>query len=250
MNLLTLVEIRELNILVYGGSDTAMINTVNQHFPHSRLETLAQDLLRVGLQYRFDWETSWSIVSDQYFEYIIEFTYRGLTPDEPINFVYHVGYNLILGDYEAHCGYIRIPKHLQKQSISRHINKAFFNHYKSLNVKWVTLYATLEAGGYVWATAGFSAVYKADVELILQTVRRKMSEGLLTELNEEDVESLQEDFDQHYESGSTEPFPLYNWTADRNIGYEILVKSKWEGVLDLENPSQVLIFETYLNSKP
>ena len=61
---------------------------------------------------------------------------------------------------------------------------------------------------------------------------------------------MQISFDVHYDETPNEPFPIHDWAVDCNLGREILVETQWDGILDLDNVSQVAIFKTYITTRP
>ena len=101
-----------------------------------------------------------------------------------------------------------------------------------MGVRYITVDANINVGGYTWAKYGFYASNKYQA---IGVCRRKSKQGV-------------EFINAYYEkNGLSEdsPFPMH-LIASQPWGKEVLLGSFWDGVIDLKNKEQVELWERYL----
>jgi len=244
----SLSRIELLSITIYSEGRDSTISDLNFYFPDADFYKLACELIEAVKPVGYSWDTQWLIMAYTTDFSIIEMNYRGVGVHGPLLLMHSLSNDASGTTANLNC--IEVPIPIRGQNISRIIYGTFFNHYSSLGVRRMALHAGLTAGGYVWARAGFAAINKADVEEILKHANKILEtvEGCV--VTQDDIEIMELLFNMHYETTPREPFPIYNWAVDCNLGREILVGTQWDGVLDLDNVSQVSIFKTYLTTRP
>jgi hypothetical protein len=144
---------------------------------------------------------------------------------------------------------LKVPEELQGKGISRRFNAILYTVYRAAGVKVIRTKAALDAGGYVWALAGFYATSQDEVRAILMSAREKAEKNTLenqtSTLTPTLCELLQKRVDLHYGINPDKKFPMQVFSS-LDCGEEILMKTEWSGELDLADLSQMSIFDEYL----
>ncbi len=140
--------------------------------------------------------------------------------------------------------YLVLPKNSRGQGLGKKVPAAFLEQYQNMNVKEIRVWAGLNDGGAVWAKAGFKALYRDEMQNILNeaTVLMRGTAGFAL---------AQAQFDAYY---GAEPagnaFPIEDWV---NIpGMEPVLKlqtTNWHGWIDLTNTDDLRNFIKYAGSK-
>ena len=137
--------------------------------------------------------------------------------------------------------YLIIPVTARNQGLARKVLKASLQQYLKMGVKMVHVLAGLSIGAYVWATHGYVAVNRSEMDNILRRAG--------TELLPHQYLAVKAVYDSYY---SIHPkgvaFPIHQW-ADMEFMRVVLMnrESQWEGTLDLENEKQLRKFEKYVS---
>jgi hypothetical protein len=241
--------LKQLNVRIYKGSDGEIAEVLDNNFPVAQFAGLASELDNIATIYGFEWtDVNWVAVEPEVsYIAVLSLSYKGRTKHGLINFEREIRKES--GEYVAYHSYIRVPDRLHRQNISRRINGILFEHYASLNVRKIYLKAAHEAGGYVWARAGFAATVKHEVETILKKAYSINNSNPDSVITVSKLKFMQEMFDAHYTPDNRMPFPLYLWALDKALANELMIKTEWKGVLDLNDPDQVAVFKLYLDSK-
>lgn len=244
----SLSQIQQLGIAIFSEGPDSTISDLNFYFPEADFHSLACQLTEAIKPIGYSWESQWLVMAYTTDFSIIEMNYEGRGAHGPLLLLHSLSNDA--SGTTANLNSIEVPIPIRRQNISRILYGTFFNHYASLGVKRMALHAGLTAGGYVWARAGFAAVNKSEVEEVLRHAQEILDtvEGCVITL--EYLEIMQLLFELHYDTSPDQPFPIHEWAIDRNLGREILVETQWDGVLDLDNVSQVAIFNTYLTTRP
>ncbi|MGI4737218.1 MAG: hypothetical protein ACRYG7_18785 [Janthinobacterium lividum] len=133
-----------------------------------------------------------------------------------------------------------IPKGFQDQGLSRDFMLPYYQQYKNSNVDKVTVFASLEAGGYAWAKYGFVAVNHKEVfDVLSGGYKRGVPPLLIKELRRGAVAFYDE-------NGYSTHFPIHLWAETPTYGKMLLVGSEWHGELNLRDAGQMKVFREYL----
>jgi hypothetical protein len=237
-----LSSIRALNIQVGKGSDSTIIRDINAQIPDGDFLQLAMDLDDVAKNYDFKWSTaSWNVSDGREDGTLLYMEYQATIDGEPLLLARRLSDKG--GELRAYHELLGLPTRLQRLNISRAINSALLIQYKNLAVSTVELNAGLDAGGYVWAKAGFSATERGDVDKTLLTAAENHIVDPLV------IEALKGEVERHYFKNPNDPFPIWRW-ANRASLKDMLLASNWHGVLNLRNKQELSRFEEYLIPKP
>jgi len=121
---------------------------------------------------------------------------------------------------------------------------AFLEQYENMNAKEVRVWAGLEDGGAVWAKVGFKALYREEMQNILDEAGVLMA-------GTDALALAQAHFDAYY---NAEPdgnaFPIEDWVNIPDI--EPVLKQQttnWHGWIDLTNADDLRNFKKYVGSK-
>jgi hypothetical protein len=229
-------------------SDSDIIQHLNKHFSTCNLPELAFALEEVTAFFEHDWDVAFWELSDGSDQgtlltlYYLSQTVHGnvrlvrrFTQEDTRLVAYH--------------DLLDLPEKLQDGGTSRAINKAmYYNAYKQLGIKKIKVHAALQAGGYVWAKAGFSAVNKYEVLGILHRAVKRISDGDMTILTYELIDELEQQVERFYAS-SKGNFPLYIWAQRSEFAKDLLLGTNWHGELNFDEPVPVGIFELYINKQ-
>jgi hypothetical protein len=141
-----------------------------------------------------------------------------------------------------------IPDLLQNNDFSRIINRVLYKFYQRIGLDSIKMRAGLDAGGYVWAIAGFAATKRVELDKIIEDAHEKRLEPTSI-ISEDTLEFLEEDIETHFSSPDPGPFPIYQWILLPNRAEikEILIGSTWHGELNFDDNVQIDTFEKYVN---
>lgn len=131
-----------------------------------------------------------------------------------------------------------VPESMRKKGISKKFLKRSFEIYKKCGVSELRLFANLEVGGYAWARYGFSTDYSE--QQLLNVIKDIES---TKKASFKDAKEIVKDF--FSKNQDNELFPMniltgYNWSKD------LLMGMNWEGLMDLENRTQLEVFLEYI----
>ena len=205
---------------------------------------LAMDLDAVAKNFEFKWSTaSWTVADGRGDGTLLYMEYQAMVDNEPLLLARRLRNRD--GELRAYHELLGLPTRLQRLNISRAINNALLTLYKKLSVSTIELNAGLDAGGYVWAKAGFSATERADVDKTLLTA----TENSIVDPSV--IKALKGEVERHYSKSpdNPDPFPIWRW-ANRALLKDMLLASSWHGVLNLLNKQELSRFEEYLIPKP
>lgn len=236
--------IRTLNIQVGKGNDSTIIRAIDAQMPDGDFLQLAMDLDAVAKNFDFKWGTaSWTVADGREDGTLLYMEYQATVDNEPLLLARRLSNRD--GELIAHHELLGLPTRLQRLNISRAINNALLTQYKKLSVSTIELNAGLDAGGYVWAKAGFSATERADVDKTLS----KADENSIVDPSV--IKALKGEVERHYSKNSTNPgpFPIWRWANNASLK-DMLKASSWHGVLNLRNKQELSRFEEYLIPKP
>lgn len=145
-----------------------------------------------------------------------------------------------------------VPYKLQGKGLGSRILSASLTAYDQLGVQHIKLTANMEVGGYAWASAGFGfdgddddhARFYAEAELIPNVVHAAEREGL----PHDEIERLK---DQVYDFADEPRDMMYNvakltGSNGRKLGKRALLRTEWDGSLDLGDAVQRQRYEEFL----
>ena len=242
--------IRGCNVTVSCYSDEEFMQLMNKTLKNVDFVSLASDFQMAPGPYGGEW-----IKVDWYSFYreadgdgaLILLNYEARTEWGPLSMVRDISVEdgVLIGNNI----YLRVPDELQGKGISRRLNAIMYEAYKAAGVKVIRATATLDAGGYVWALAGFYATEEYEVRNILKSARERAERNVLenqtSTLTPTLCNSLQKRIDLHYGINSDKRFPMQAFSS-LACGEEILKGTEWSGELDLADLSQMSIFNEYL----
>lgn len=132
----------------------------------------------------------------------------------------------------VHHDYFNLPPSLQGVGISKKTFKSLYKQYQNADISIIDVQANINVGGYTWAKYGFSANKQAALDIIKNSY-------LTSDLKTESLE-----FVSQYNSVDGK-FPM-RLLADKPYGKDLLLRTSWNGVIDLRDVAQCDIFEKYL----
>lgn len=144
------------------------------------------------------------------------------------------------GEIHVHHEYLEMPESVQGKGLGRVILEESYREYKRIGVKYLSLKANIDVGGYAWARYGFSSKVE-DVEQALLH-----SNHASEELKEQALSVFKKWREANPNEGN---FPM-NIIAKEKYGKEILLGSHWNGILDLTDNKATSYFESYLGFNP
>jgi hypothetical protein len=133
--------------------------------------------------------------------------------------------------------YFRLPESARGQNKGKEVLGTCFDQYMNIGVSKITVHAALQDGGYVWARAGFRAIHKIEVEVILKEAENRLPQ------DEYNIAKVW--YDDHYNNFSNLPFNISDW-AGLPFMETILRGSHWHGEIDLTNPAELRNFKKYV----
>jgi hypothetical protein len=135
--------------------------------------------------------------------------------------------------------YLVLPEVSRGKKIGKKVLAACLQQYLNMSVSKIRVHAGLEDGGYVWAKAGFKAVSKAEVTLILKKAKQQ--------LKTDEYQIVKAWYDDYYNNDPTgTAFNIEDWAL---LGYmqKILKNSDWHGEIDLTNHEELTNFKHYVS---
>jgi hypothetical protein len=143
-----------------------------------------------------------------------------------------------VGTITVNHDYFRLPESARGQSIGKKVLGVCFDQYIQMNVNKIRVHAALQDGGYVWARAGFKAIYQQEMEVLLKEAEKQLSP------DEYNIAKIW--YDDHYNNFSSMPFNISDW-AGLPFMEPILRGSHWHGEIDLTNPAELRNFKKYVS---
>ena len=132
-----------------------------------------------------------------------------------------------------------LPESLQGKGISKKVLSCFYDEYKKSGIAKINVHANINVGGYTWAKYGFSAEKRDLDDLFMDIKNTPYRNQASVKLAENKV------IDFYSKNDKSTLFPM-NLIADEPYGKDVLLDSSWWGCIDMNNKSQIKIFETYL----
>jgi hypothetical protein len=228
-------QIEESGYIVEVPSDWAAAQ-LNQYFPGIELKELlnkVDDLFEEHAKkplYK-------SLIIDATPKPSLEIVYRSINHTDPKNGLelnrqfYYLDDVLI-----AKHVYLSIPAHSRKQKIGTRVLGIFFDQYLKMGVQQIHLLTGLKDGGAVWAKMGFNALYKHEMEDIMNVAEQTMPQTPTLQL----AKSI---FDSYYKKEANgKSFPIRRW-ADLEEMEQILKEYSWHGWIDLTNNEELRNFK-------
>ncbi len=135
------------------------------------------------------------------------------------------------GEPECHHNLFTLPQQAQGKGISREIFADLYEQYRKIGIRYATVYANIDVGGYTWAKYGFYA--------------NNMHEALNAVRNYKNMQDFVEDWYNTNGVPADTPFPMY-LIANQANGKKYLLNSDWEGYIDLQDDRMREQWELYL----
>lgn len=242
-----LAAIRQQLVVVTCSSDEDFIGAANHILPGFQFVKLASQLREAAEFFGFAWEQAdWYLYNGSGNGSILYLYYQASTMWGSISLARDICYRPegLVADH----AYLNLPVELQGNGLSKYLNSVCYEQYRQAGVVKIEVYATLDAGGYVWARAGFAATKRPEVEAIVALAYEKTTQNQTTRLTHALCDVLQKEVSLHYGLQPDKPFPIWRW-ATLGFGEELLLKTSWHGELDLTDEVQVRIFKKYLGSE-
>lgn len=142
-------------------------------------------------------------------------------------------------DIQVYHDYIEMPKAVQGKGLGKSILSEFYREYKRIGVKYLSLKANIDIGGYAWARYGFSASIKDVEEILMQSKTAQVS-------SKEKALSV---YRQWREKNPNEDYFPMNLIAREKYGKKLLMGTHWNGILDLTDKNVTNYFEKYIEFK-
>ena len=131
-----------------------------------------------------------------------------------------------------------LPREFQGKGILKKIFQKCLQQYFNIGLKKIYVYAGLEGGGHVWARHGFVAIFKDEVEFILEEAR--------TFLIPSEFKAVEHIFTTYYtRNPNGRSFPIVLWAMLDSMK-PILRGSHWHGELNLDDSGQLRNFISYV----
>ncbi len=146
------------------------------------------------------------------------------------------------GSLEVHHDILDLGKQYQGRGLSREIFGVLYEQYKQMNVRYMTVQADLDVGGYTWAQYGFNANTKPEAINAVKTHPGALSRQAVQFI---------EDYYKTNKLEVYEPFPMHLLVEHfgRDDAKKILLHSNWNGTIDLRDAKQKKVFEEYIYKK-
>lgn len=129
----------------------------------------------------------------------------------------------------------KLAEEYQNKGISKEVFRIFYQQYKNMGVRTISVHANIDVGGYTWARYGFMAVDKDEALKAVSYCDKYWK-------------TASEFIDTYYKKHSlpaSAPFPMRLLT-EQSWGKEVLLGTDWAGKIDLFDQESVKIFEHYL----
>lgn len=139
-----------------------------------------------------------------------------------------------------------VPQKLQRAGIATAMNRALYYQYKRLGIDRITIQASGQAGGYVWALYGFRCYEEHQVLRIVDKFDDWLNTGSRT-LSPHDVARIEaiRKVTRNLVWDQNGGLPM-NLLANLSCGEDLLVGTNWSGILDLSRQEEVFVLEQYL----
>lgn len=134
-----------------------------------------------------------------------------------------------------------MPVEHQGKGIIKGVFQISLQQYVNMGARKITVHSGLEGGGYAWAKAGFVAVDKNEVEVILEAARRILQPDELAR-----VERIYNKYYSDFPNGNA--FPIVLWARYEPMK-QVLSGSDWHGEVDLKDQEQFSSFNDYVFRK-
>lgn len=143
------------------------------------------------------------------------------------------------GSLEAMHNLFTLTNRLQGKGISKRLFRNMYKSYQNMGVRYMSVYANINVGGYTWARYGFSA----ENQFGALTACVTNDNTLKSKYN-----SIVEEWYSENKKPADSPFPM-NYIIEKlgaNNAKKVLRGGSWQGILDLQDTEQVAVFEKYL----
>lgn len=219
---------------IYSPNLEAVISFLQGHFAGFNIYELLRELDNIASRRGFVWSTIQVTLSE---EQELQIHHEVAFPLRPLSLIRRLP--CPEGERRVVHEEMVIPPGFQKQGLSGDFMKAYYEQYKHSKVDVISVYASMEKGGYAWAKYGFAAVNYEEVFAVLD-------EGLSKGIPHDEIQKLRNGLGYFYSINDySTPFPMQTW-AETRYGETLLSGSDWEGILNLNDDEQVDTFETYL----
>ena len=141
------------------------------------------------------------------------------------------------GGIEVHHDYFSLAKNYQGQGISKDVFRLLYEQYRRMGVRYISVDANIDVGGYTWARYGFMATRKSEVLSAIEDCQ----DAAIREKAEDFVNK----YYKKHSLGDSDPFPMRLLT-EQDWGKKVLLGSFWEGIIDLPDNKMRKVFESYL----
>ena len=135
--------------------------------------------------------------------------------------------------------YFDLPPSSRRKGTGKKVLNICLKQYINMGVVKIYVHAALQDGGYVWARAGFKALYKQEMKEILDICKKKLPPLELTI-----VKGIFDDYYSNDPEGSA--FPIEDWSRLPSME-NILRGSSWHGRIDLSDSQEFNNFRTYVS---
>ena len=228
--------------VIYRPSIERVVEFMDSHYPGFDLANVLRRLNEVADEWLFEWTAAVVEVAPSG-NLVISLEYDDLDPaDRPLLLK-----TMLQPPVEGH----RVVRHeemflpirLQQRGLSAELLKPFYEQYRSPGVDSIRILASDTGGGYVWAKYGFRAIYRKELNDILErpetlTITSTVINNLRLTIT-----------DFYHNRPDTVAFPVRAWTPF-TFSKELLMGTTWHGVLDLNDAEHRQFFEDYLYSRP
>lgn len=140
---------------------------------------------------------------------------------------------------EVHHDLFKLAKEYQGKGISKELFRLLYKRYQQMGVRYITVTANIDVGGYTWARYGFKASNQREV----------LNAIVLADYTSAETMQKAQDFVFDWYKKNNLPasasFPM-RLLSEQAYGKEALLGSYWDGVIDLTDKEQTKIFERYL----
>lgn len=131
----------------------------------------------------------------------------------------------------------------QGKGLSKEIIKAFYKQYDKIGVRYISVEADMNVGGYTWARYGFCTQNKT-------AALGALSREAPAELKERAMKIIDDYYTKNKLNPNT-PFPMNVLTEelDKKEAQTLLLGTDWAGSIDLRDEKQRKVFENYMGWK-
>jgi hypothetical protein len=210
---------------------------LNEHFPGIELTTLSTQVDNLLMAHAEKPVYKHLIIKETPEPYF-EIVYRSANHHDPKK-----GLELIRSFYfkqeilTAKHAYFSLPEDARYKGIGTEILAVFFDQYINMGVGHVELLTGLKDGGAVWVRLGFNALYKHEMEEILNAAEEALP-------GTPQLQLAKAIFDSYYgKEPNGKSFPIRRW-AELDEMDPILKQHSWHGWIDLTNREELSNFKT------